>query len=61
MQSPKKRSIFRTMKTLTARDLDKAMKEIEQETKKKEDENIKLFNEEEDEKKKVVVDEKQKH
>ena len=49
------------MKTLTARDLDKAMKEIEQETQKKEDENIKLFNEEEDEKKKLVVDEKQKH
>lgn len=57
---PKKRSIFRTMKTLTARDLDKAMKEIEQETKKKEEQNIKIFNEDEDEKKNDVVIDKAK-
>ena len=48
------------MKTLTARDLDKAMKEIEQETKKKEEENIKIFNEDEKDKKIEALNEKNK-
>jgi|688.fasta_scaffold424434_2 hypothetical protein len=48
------------MKTLTARDLDKAMKEIEQETKKKEEENIKIFNEDDKDKKIEALNEKNK-